>query len=271
MKTDNKKTILITGATDGIGLATANKLVAMGHEVLLHGRNQEKLNAVVQSLTQLHRNAVIKKFTADFSELGDVVALANAVTAQHKKLDVLINNAGVLKTPITRTSNGLDVRFVVNTLAPYLFTQRLLPLMDKQARVINLSSAAQAKVNLNALNGDQALADMEAYAQSKLALTLWSQHMAAKLKTTGPIIIAVNPGSLLASKMVKEGFGITGNEINIGANILIKAAFDTSFATASGKYYDNDAQRFAAPQYDSDKPDKIAELIQAMEALLTSV
>ncbi|BFM10668.1 SDR family NAD(P)-dependent oxidoreductase [Simiduia litorea] len=266
-----QKTILITGATDGIGLATANKLVAMGHEVLLHGRNQEKLNTVAQSLKQLHRNAKVDTFVADLSELNEVNSLADAISTRYKNLDILINNAGVLKTPNTRTAAGLDVRFVVNTLAPYQLTRRLLPLLGEQARIINLSSAAQAPVNISALNGELPLEDMEAYAQSKLAITLWSQHLATEFNAKGPAIIAVNPGSLLASKMVKEGFGIAGNDINIGANILIDAALDESFATASGKYYDNDAKRFATPQHDADNPVKIKELIRAIEAILASV
>ena len=166
---------------------------------------------------------------------------------------------------ITYTAEGLDVRFVVNTLAPYRLTQLLLPLMNNQGRVINLSFAAQAPLNLEALNGKKQLADMEAYAQSKLAITLWSQHMAKTIAETGPAIIAVNPGSLLASKMVKEDFGIAGRDLNIGADILVQPALDQSFATANGKYYDNDARCFSEPHVDADNAKKAVEVMQTID------
>ena len=165
---------------------------------------------------------------------------------RREQLDVLINNAGVFRTPTALTSDRLDVRFVVNAFAPYLLTRRLLPIMPKTGRVVNLSSAAQAPVNLAAMEGRVELDDMSAYAQSKLAITIWTQEL-AKQTPEGPVVVAVNPGSLLASKMVKEGFGVAGNDLQIGADILRQAALDESFATANGAYFDNDAGRFGRP------------------------
>lgn len=262
------KTILITGATDGIGLATARTLVEQGHTVLIHGRHAAKLSEVHKTLTALPGAGSVESFVADLSRLADVEALAKAVTAQHKSLDVLINNAGVLKNPHTRTPEGLDVRFVVNTLAPYLLTQRLLPLLRAGSRVVNLSSAAQAPVDLEALAGRTRLGDMPAYAQSKLALTMWSRQMAIAVGDKGPMVVAVNPGSLLATKMVKEGFGVAGSDIRIGADILVRAALSDDFAKATGQYFDNDAHRFAEPHPDALDPRKTARLVQAIEALL---
>ena len=136
------KKILLTGATDGIGLVTARKLIEQGHHVLIHGRNATKLAAVEQELAAINAGTV-ESYVADLSSMTDVLAMAQAVTAKHGQLDVLINNAGILKTPQTITAEGLDVRFVVNTLAPYLLTQKLLPLLGNAGRVVNLSSAAQ--------------------------------------------------------------------------------------------------------------------------------
>lgn len=262
------KTLLITGATDGIGLATAQTLVAQGHTVLIHGRNAAKLSEVQKTLTALPGAGSVESFVADLSRLAEVEALAKAVCAQHKSLDVLINNAGVLKTPQTRTPEGLDVRFVVNTLAPYLLTQRLLPRFNAGSRVVNLSSAAQAPVDLEALAGRTRLGDMPAYAQSKLAITMWSRQMAIALGGKGPMVVSVNPGSLLATKMVKEGFGVAGSDIRIGADILVRAALSDDFAQATGQYFDNDTGRFAEPHPDALDPRKAAQLVQAIEALL---
>ena len=102
-----------------------------------------------------------------------------------------------------------------------------------------MSSAAQSPVELNALNGmGKNLADMEAYSQSKLGITMWSFYLSKNRNLNDPIFIALNPGSLLATKMVKEGFGVEGHNINIGADITIKAAISSEFDCSNGRYYD---------------------------------
>jgi len=267
-----KKTILITGSTDGIGLETAKILVAQGHNILLHGRNDEKLGEAEKTLTALSKGGSVERYLADLSKLSDVEALAEAVIKKHQKLDVLINNAGVLKTATPITQDGLDVRFVVNTLAPYLLTKKLLPLMSESCRVINLSSAAQSPVNLDAMAGKvKILDDLNAYAQSKLAITMWSRTLAESLKEEGIVVIAVNPGSLLATKMVKEGFGMPGNDIGIGANILIRLALDDEFKTATGKYFDNDVGTLSSPHSDVLNIEKSENVVGAIDKILLAV
>lgn len=267
-----QKTILITGSTDGIGLETAKMLVSEGHHVLIHGRNQAKLEQAAQLLSDLNAKGKVECYIADLSCLTEVKKLAKCVTEKHDKLDVLINNAGVYKTPERITAAGLDVRFVVNTIAPYLLTQELLPLMDSNARVISLSSAAQASVDPEALAGKVKLADdLEVYSQSKLALTMWSRHMALSLKNNGPVFIAVNPGSLLATKMVKEGFGMEGNDISIGAKILVRLALEDEFETASGKYFDNDHGRLSSPHQDALNLQKSEAIVHTIENILDDI
>ncbi|MEM8731995.1 MAG: SDR family NAD(P)-dependent oxidoreductase [Pseudomonadota bacterium] len=253
------KTILITGATDGIGLLTAQKLAADGHKVLLHGRNAEKLGKAAETV-----GPTAETYLADLSDIAAVAALADEILSGHTHLNALINNAGVLKTPNPRLDNGLDSRFVVNTFAPYLLTQRLLPIIPADGRVVNLSSAAQAPVNPRAMLGEVHLDDMGAYAQSKLAITIWSREM-AKTLPDGPQIIAVNPGSLLASKMVKEGFGVAGKDLSIGADILHEAALGARFEKASGAYFDNDSRQFAQPHAAALDPAHADEVMAAMD------
>jgi NAD(P)-dependent dehydrogenase (short-subunit alcohol dehydrogenase family) len=202
-------------------------------------------------------------YSADLSDLGEVHALAAAIREKHGALDVVINNAGVLKTKKTVTAEGYDMRFMVNTFAPYLLTKELLPIIAKGGRVVNLSSAAQASVDLEALHGRKRLSDMDAYAQSKLAITLWTSEF-AKQFPDGPLFVAVNPGSLLASKMVKEGFGVAGNDLNIGADILREAALGQSFANANGKYFDNDSGAFANPHSAALDAGHSAKVMQAI-------
>lgn len=265
------KTILITGATDGIGLETARMLVSQGHQVLLHGRNPQKLSAVENELSELPGAEQVESYVADLSNMEEVEAFARAVAEKHSQLDVLINNAGIFKVTDPITADGLDVRFVVNTLAPYLMTQKLLPLLGKTGRVVNLSSAAQAPVNLEALAGRERLDDMPAYAQSKLAIIIWLRTMAQLLGEKGPTIIAVNPGSLLASKMVKEGFGVAGSDLRIGADILCRAALSDEFSKASGQYFDNDAGSFSSPHADALNPQKCTEVVSVIESVLAEI
>ena len=255
------KTILITGSTDGIGLLTAQALAAEGHTILLHGRNPAKLEAAAKSV-----GGTTEQCIADLSKMAEVYPLATAIREKHSQIDVVINNAGILKAPSTVTEDGYDIRFMVNTFAPYALTVALLPIIAKDGRVVNLSSAAQAPVNLDALRGRKKLDDMGAYAQSKLAITIWSREMAKELPD-GPVIVAVNPASLLASKMVKEGFGIAGNDLSIGANILREAALGASFADASGKYFDNDSGQFAQPHAALDAAHS-AEVMQGIKDVL---
>jgi len=261
------KTILITGATDGIGLATAQMLVEQGHLVLLHGRNPNKLADIEKNLAT---KGQVESYVADLSKMADVENLAQAISKRHTKLDVLINNAGVLKTANPITADGLDVRFVVNTIAPYLLAKRLMPLMNKSARIINLSSAAQYPVQLDALTGKIHLReDFNAYAQSKLAITMWSRYLAQQKDS--PIVVAINPGSLLGTKMVKEGFGMMGKDINIGADILARAALSDEFANASGLYFDNDSRQFASPHLDALDEQKVEGVVDAIDSILRNL
>ena len=156
------KTILITGSTDGIGLETAKLLAAKGHSVILHGRNPEKLAAAQQTLAAIAGSEPVEAYAADLSRMRDVEAFAEDIKQKHDHIDVLINNAGILKTPQTETPDGLDVRFAVNTIAPFILTRKLLPLMGPDSRVVNVSSAAQAPVDLRALAGQVQLSDMDA-------------------------------------------------------------------------------------------------------------
>ncbi len=260
------KTILITGATDGIGLATAKKFALSGHTLLLHGRNKVKLENIKNELLLLKNDAVIELYQADFSILQDVLDMAALILQRHKQLDVLINNAGVFVVDELEaiTKDKLDIRFQVNTIAPYILTKKLLPILDIGSRVINLGSAAQAPVNLQALISPTAISTNEAYAQSKLALIMWSMEMAEN-PANKSTIIAVNPKSFLGSKMVREAYGQKGYDLDIGAEILYKAALSDDFKNANGQYFDNDYAIFAEPHPFALSKNNRQALVDALE------
>lgn len=235
-----EKHILITGSTDGIGKLAAIKLAQEGHHIYIHGRSEAKLNNVIAEIKSLSNNPNIKGYVADFSDLKAVSTMAKQVKSEIEKLDVLINNAGIFHTPQETTKDGLDIRFAVNYFAPYILTKKLMPLLNNSIaeRIINLSSAAQSTVSIDALKGNKQLSVNEAYAQSKLALTMWSFHLATLQKT--PTVIAVNPGSLLNTKMANEAYGKHWSPADKGANILYDLALSNEYNSITGKYFDND-------------------------------
>ena len=262
------KTILITGSTDGIGKLSAEKLAIAGHELLLHGRNPQKLEAVVQEIKEKTKNRQISGFLADFSDLSQVKSVAKKIQERGSKLDVLINNAGVFKTANPHPKGQIDQRFVVNYFAPSLLTQALLPLIQasKDGRIINLSSAAQASVSLSALKGEASLSDFEAYAQSKLALTMWSFFLAKKYpKLT---ITAVNPGSLLDTPMVQKAFGHSQKPVSVGAEILYRLALEENFSGVTGSYFDNDQGDFGSAHPDAYDEQKVAAVVASAADIL---
>ncbi len=264
------KKILLTGGTDGIGLEAAKLIGAEGHTLLIHGRSEEKLAKVKAELDAIDGCGSVQTYCADLSNLQEVVRLAGQVKNNHDHIDVLLNNAGVMKVPNAKTTDGFDFRFMVNAVAPYLLTKLLLPCLSSDGRVVSLSSAAQAPVEVDALLGNGELSGFDAYAQSKLALTMWSFKLSADLGSDGPAIIAVNPGSLLNSKMVREATGSEGRDIGIGARILFRAVLSEEFADASGCYYDNDNEQFADPHADALDAEKTGQVVSAIEQVISN-
>ncbi|MDF9797067.1 NAD(P)-dependent dehydrogenase (short-subunit alcohol dehydrogenase family) [Catalinimonas alkaloidigena] len=262
------KTIFITGSTDGIGKLTAIQLAKDGQHLLLHGRNSEKLQKTVAEIKALSDNESISGFVSDLSDFGSIKKVTTALIDQISKIDVLINNAGVFKSSVHPIQKGLDLRFAVNFFAPYLLTHELIPILKKSSspRVINVSSAAQSSVSLAALKGDETLSAQETYAQSKLALTMWSFHLAQTLDFLN--VIAVNPGSLLNTKMVQEAYGQFWSSADKGAEILYDLAISDQYSKSSGKYFDNDTGDFSEAHKDAYNQNMIARLIAETDKIL---
>ena len=260
------KTILVTGATDGIGYTVVKELLGLGYRLLAHGRSSAKLAKICEEARAV---GPIETFAADLADLCQARRLSEEIKKSHKRIDVLINNAGVFTIANQFADNGVDQRFLVNTIAPYLLTKELLGCFPQGGRVVNVGSAAQKPVDLQALTGEITLDASNAYAQSKLALTMWTFHMAKIHKS--PLFLVVNPGSFLGSKMVKEAYGMVGNDLSIGTRIIVEAAIAEKFKDASGKYYDNDVQAFAHPNREALIDSKNKELVEKLEGVLSNV
>jgi len=194
--------------------------------------------------------------------------MVSELSKEFHSLDVLINNAGVFKSPKEKNQNNLDIRFAVNYFAPYLLTKKLGSLLKESSkpRVINLSSAAQSSFSEQALNGEESNSSQLAYAQSKLALTMWSFDFARAHPEI--ITIAVNPGSLLNTKMVQEAYGQFWSSADKGADILCELAVSEKHAENSGKYFDNDKGMFSDAHADAYSQEKINQLISTTDRIL---
>jgi NAD(P)-dependent dehydrogenase (short-subunit alcohol dehydrogenase family) len=263
-----KKSILITGSTDGIGKLTALKMVQGDHQLYLHGRNPDKLDAVIAEIRKETGHQNIEGFVADFSDLNAVQKMADEINAKVTTLDVLINNAGVFKSPKTLNRDGIDIRMVVNYLAPYLLTYSIKDKLKKstEPRIINLSSAAQSSVSLELLEGKVKVSDQEAYAQSKLALLMWSFHLA--LQEPQIATVALNPGSLLNTNMAREAYGKFWSSAEKGANIIYDLALVTKANQMNGKYFDNDRGEFGNAHPDAYDASLVDALIEKTNGIL---
>ncbi|KAA8490948.1 putative oxidoreductase YmfI [Porphyridium purpureum] len=275
----NRKTILVTGAGYGIGKAAVSILLDLGHRVLLH--DQRANLGVLERMVAVYGD-LAEAYVADLSRLPEVEKLADAVRKKHTSLDVLINHdSRFLKNSSdnhTRGRKSHDERLMANTIAPYVLTKRMLPLLKsvKDSRVVNVSSWMAAPVSLRAMSGKGILGARQAYSQSKLALNMWTQHMAKKEK--GVMIMAIRPSSLSDVELSKLRDGtlvsskLLDEDVRKGADALVRASFSGKFSLhllASGRFFDNQTQRFHRT-HATQTPERCEKVVQAIEKYLAS-
>ena len=195
------KTILITGATDGIGKHLAKKLASEGYQVILHGRNPQKLELALQEVRAVSLRGRVSSYLADFSKLDDVYRFAEEIKRNFQRIDVLFNNAGLYagKERMTSTEN-VELTFMLSVLVPYILTTELSPLLEKapDGRVINTSSYMHhfAKVKDLDFGFEKEYNPGLAYNNSKL-YTIWMTRYLAReffLKDSSITINAYHPG-----------------------------------------------------------------------------
>src|SRR5689334_21101910 len=168
----NIQTMLITGATDGVGKLTAIDLATRykNANILIHGRNINKIDKVVDEIKSKSNNQNIESYVADFSSLDDVRHLAKQILSKHDAINILINNAGAGFAAPRYGKDGTETRFIVNYLAPFLLTNLLLPAIKKASpsRIVNISSAGQSSIHFDDIMLERNFDGVTAYSQSKL-------------------------------------------------------------------------------------------------------
>ncbi len=259
------KICLVTGATSGIGKVTATALAAQGATVVITGRRQARIEAAVQEIRSRTSSPNIHALQADFSNLEEVHALANAFTERFQRLDVLVNNAGAYFNQRHERLGEVELTLVVNHLAPFLLTGLLMGrlLTSKPARIVNVSSGAHHydKMDFDNLGFQRGYFGMKAYARSKLANILFTYELDRRLGQNGVTVNAVHPGQV-TTDIWRTNFSIFGPLVQWlislnaltpaeGAQPLIHLASSPQAERISGKYFNRmKVQASSAISYD---------------------
>lgn len=264
-------THLVTGATDGIGTATALELSRRGARVLVHGRTEEKARATMAALQAREAGGRFEPVWGDLSSFAQVRTLAAQVAALAPSLDVLVNNAGVFMNERRLSGDGHELTFHVNHLAPFQLTALLRPQLEAapQGRVVNVSSIAhnRGRVDLANLEGEKRFEAYAAYALSKLLNVHFTHELARRLKGTRVTTYALHPG-VISTKLLRAGFNMAGATVESGAATSVSCATEPKLASVSGRYYSDSREASCAAH--ADDPDLEAKL-WALSAKLTGV
>lgn len=241
------RTVLITGATDGIGFETALQLAGMGAKVLVHGRRKEKCIQAVEKIARETCNENISLYLADFSSFEDIQRMAAEIKREQDALHVLVNNAGNFYRARKLSKDGIEMSFAVNHLAPLLLTMSLLDLIKNSApaRIINVSSSSHKmvkEVDFENLQGESEYDGFGAYALAKLGTMLVTQVLSEKLVEDGVLVNALHPG-VVATKLQKKSYGLEGISITEGAKTQIMLAASPAMDGVTGKYFQNEKER----------------------------
>ena len=269
------KTVLITGSTDGVGRYVAARLAADGANVLIHGRDAARAQALIGEIKRSGHEAPMF-YQADLSSLASARRLADAVTADHQRLDVFVSNAGIGSQndgPERQTNaDGHELRFAVNYLSGFLLARRLLPLLKAAApsRIVNVASLGQHPIDFDDVMITKNYSGSRAYAQSKLSQIMSTIDLAEELKGTGVTVNSLHPATYMNTTMVRAG-GITPiSTVEQGGAAILHLVNGDDVAGKSGLFFNGMNEAKANPQaYDSAARKRLRALSLELTGQLT--
>ncbi|MFD7908988.1 SDR family NAD(P)-dependent oxidoreductase [Kitasatospora sp. NPDC059747] len=249
------RTILITGATSGLGYALAHRCAEDGVHLILHGRDPLRLASTAKSVQTGHSDVRVTTVTADLSELHQVREMADQIREINNQLDVLVNNAGIgfgkpEGSERRVTADGVELRFAVNYLAGFLLTIELLPLLRRTrgARVVNVASIGQQAIDFDDLMIERGYSGIRAYSQSKLAQIMMAMELGERLPAAEVTFNSVHPASYMPTKMVLLELGTHVDSLDEGVASVYRLVSDPELATVTGKFFDRTAPAEVDPQ-----------------------
>ncbi len=233
-----QQVVLVTGSTSGLGREVARRLGAMGHFVIVHGRNRERGMAVVEAI-QSEGIGNARFYAADLSSFEQVREFGETILRDYDRLDVLVNNAGFGRAPDERmvSEDGHELRFQVNHLSHFLLTRMFLPrlLEDAPSRIVNVSSGAQQAIDFDDVMIEKNFSGGRAYAQSKLAQVMFTIDLAEELEGTGVVVNALHPATYMDTGMVRRAGLRPRATVGEGAEAVMQLI--TSPDIGSGGYF----------------------------------
>ena len=262
---------LVTGATDGLGRALAERLARLGMTVHLHGRNEEKLATVAREITAETDNERVHTHRADLASLAQVRALADEI-AELPALHLLVNNAGIGSglpdSPERQESeDGIELRLAVNYLAGFVLTERLLPLLERSApaRIVMIASLGQAALDFDDPMLERSLYEgRRAYAQSKLAQVTYANDLAERLGP-GVTVNSIHPATFMPTKIVLDERGTSVDSLERGVEAALRLAVDPELEDISGHFFDRENESRAEDQaYDPAARRRLRELSEEL-------
>jgi NAD(P)-dependent dehydrogenase (short-subunit alcohol dehydrogenase family) len=270
------KTVLVTGATDGIGRQVALELSQRGAHVIVHGRNPERGQQVVADIQRQTDSQIVEYANADFTTVHAARDLAHHVERRCERLDILINNAGLYAERRTMTPDGLELTFAVNHLAAFVVTTGLIDLLQRSrpARIITVSSGTHhsARLDVSDLQSERRYDGYQAYARSKLCSILFTYHLARLLSDSGVTANCLHPGGI-NTKLLRAGFGGGGRSVVEGARTPVYLATAPGVEHVTGQYFvDEKPARSSVLSYDHGLQEQLWSLSDrlAAEALARS-
>jgi NAD(P)-dependent dehydrogenase (short-subunit alcohol dehydrogenase family) len=261
------RVVLITGSTDGLGREVALRVAARGAQVIVHGRNQERGQAVVDEITRGGKGSA-RFYAADLASLEEVRKFAERIRSDYDRLDVLVNNAGVLLRERQVSRDGHELQFAVNYLAGFLLTRTLLPLIvdSAPARIVNVASIAQSPIDFEDVMLERPGRASQGYGQSKLAQILFTIDLAEELKDRRVTVTAVHPATMMDTTMVKQSGMPARSTVAEGADAVMHQI--TAPDIESGQFFNGlKPARANAQAYDANSRARLRQLSMKLTGL----